>query len=155
MGVAVCPWQRLHLDFAGPFLDKMFLLVVDTHSKWPEVFIMTSATSSKTIELLRTLFSSYGLPEQIVTDNGSQFISTEFQEFMQNNGIKHIRSSPYHPSSNGQVERFVQTFKRAMMVNTKVGQSLSYRLAQFLLSYLVFHIVPLVCLPLSYFLNVP
>ena len=106
--------------------------MIDAHSKWPEVFIMTSATSSKTTELLHTLFSSYGLPEQIVTDNGSQFISAEFQEFLQNNGVKHIYLSPYHPSSNGQVERIVQIFKRAMMVNTKVGQS---RLAQFLLSY--------------------
>ena len=50
------PWQRLHLDFVDPFLDKMYLLVIEAHSKWPEVFIMSSATSAKTIEFLRTLF---------------------------------------------------------------------------------------------------
>ena len=54
---------------------------------------------------------------------------------LRNNGVKHIRSSPCHPFSNGQVERFVQTFKRAIMVNTIVGQLLSYRLAQCLLSH--------------------
>ena len=64
---SVHPCQRLHLDCKGPFLDKMYLLVIVAHSKWPRVFIMTSATSAKAIELLRTLFSSYGLPEQLVT----------------------------------------------------------------------------------------
>ena len=58
------PWKRIHVDFAGPFLNKMFLIVVDAHSKWPEVIQMSSTTSSKTIEVLRMLFARYGLPEQ-------------------------------------------------------------------------------------------
>ena len=105
------PWQRLHLVFAGPFLEKMCLLVIDAHNKWPEVFIMTSATPSKTIELLCTLFSSYFLPGQIVTDNGSQFISDQFQEFLQNNGLKHIRLSLYHPSSTDKSNDLFKHFK--------------------------------------------
>ena len=108
------PWQRVHVDFAGPINGKMFILLVDAHSKWPEVFEMPNTTSQKTIEILRQVFSAYGLPEQLVSDNGPQFISREFAEFMAKNGIKHIRSAPYHPATNGQVERFVQTFKRAM-----------------------------------------
>ena len=47
------PWSRLHLDFAGPYLDHMFLVIVDAHSKWLDVQIMQSITSSKTIEKLR------------------------------------------------------------------------------------------------------
>ena len=78
---------------------------------------MSSTTSLKTIEELRKLFGRYGLPKQLVTDNGPQFISSEFREFMKSNGIKHIRSAPYHPSSNGQAEWFIQTFKRAMEAN--------------------------------------
>ena len=96
----------------------MFILLVDAHSKWPEVFEMPNTTSRKTIEILRQVFSAYGLPEQLVSDNGPQFISREFAEFMAKNGIKHIRSVPYHPATNGQVERFVQTFKRAMKTGT-------------------------------------
>ena len=57
---------------------------------------------------------NYGLPEQIVTDNGPQFTSDEFATFLKENGIKHIRSSPYHPLSNGAAERFVRTFKEAI-----------------------------------------
>eukprot|EP00731_Ephydatia_muelleri_P034541 Em0065g2a len=112
----------------------MFILLVDAHSKWPEVFEKPNTTSQKTIEILRQVFSAYGLPEQLVSENGPQFISREFAEFMAKNGIKHIRSAPYHPATNGQVERFVQTFKRAMKTGT-TKVTLNQRLCSFLLSY--------------------
>ena len=129
------PWTRIHVDYAGPFLGKMFFLVVDAHSKWPEVFIMKSTTSQSTIEALRSLFGRYGLPEQLVSDNGPQFTSGEFLHFMRSNRIKHIRSPTYHPASNGQVERFVQTMKRSLKASERDSRSLSHRLAEFLLSY--------------------
>ena len=77
----------------------MFLIVVDAHSKWPEVIQMSSTTSSKTIDVLRTLFARYRLPEQVVSDNGTQFTSDEFAQFLKSNGVKHIRTASYHPSS--------------------------------------------------------
>ena len=93
------PWQRVHVDFVGPFCGQMFLLLCDAHSKWPEIVEMTSITANKTIQELRKIFSSYGLPEQVVTDNGPQFTSEEFATFMRNNGVKHIKCAPYthHP----------------------------------------------------------
>ena len=97
--------------------------------------MMQSTTSQRTIEVLRELFSSYGLPEQVVSDNGPQFVSAEFETFMRNNGIKHIRCAPYHPSSNGLAERFIQTFKKAMLAGDREGCDLKYRLCQFLLKY--------------------
>ena len=66
------PWQRIHVDFAGPFMNKSYLLVTDTHSKWPEIIEMNSTTTQKTITELRKLFSAYGLPLQLVSDNGPQ-----------------------------------------------------------------------------------
>ena len=63
------PLKRIHIDFAGPFQGKMFLIIVDAHSKWPEVIVMPSTTSQRTIEVLSTYFARYGLPEQLVTDN--------------------------------------------------------------------------------------
>ena len=129
------PWQRIHVDFAGPFFNKMFFLVIDAHSKWGEVVQMAQTTATKTIEVLRQLFSSYGLPEQIVSDNGPQFVSEEFRQFMQSNGIRHIRCAPYHPASNGLAERFVRTFKEAMKAGKRDVLSLSYRLANFLFTY--------------------
>ena len=84
------PWQRIHVDYSGPFLGMMFLLVVDASSKWPEVITMHSTTASKTIEALRAVFARNGLPEQLVSDNGQQFIAEEFQLFLKMNGVKPI-----------------------------------------------------------------
>ena len=58
------PWQRVHIDFAGPLQDKMYFLVIDAHSKWPEVFEMSKTTTNKTITVLRHLFAKYGIPQQ-------------------------------------------------------------------------------------------
>ena len=105
------PWSRIHMDFAGPFMGKMFLVLVDAHSKWLEVHPMTSITASSTIYILRQIFACHGLPETAVSDNGPTFTSAEFKEFMDRNGIKHLFSAPFHPASNGLAERAVQTFK--------------------------------------------
>ena len=94
------PWDRIHIDFAGPFMGNMFFIVVDAHSKWPELCIMTSTTTARTISVLREMFARFGLPKQLVSDNGPQFTSDEFEQFLEGNGVNHIRSSPYHPSTN-------------------------------------------------------
>ena len=96
------PWQRIHIDFAGPFLQQMFLIVIDSFSKWPEVIVMKSTTATKTIDELRCLFSRWGIPEQIVSDNGPQFKSDEFKQFLSENGITHLTTAPYFPATNGQ-----------------------------------------------------
>ncbi len=130
------PWTRIHVDYAGPFLGKMFFVVVDAHSKWPEVSIMsTSSTSQKTIDILRSLFARYGLPQQLVSDNGPQFTSKEFEQFVRANGVRHIKSAPYHPASNGQVERFIRTMKRSLRAGERDGRSLHHGLAEFLFTY--------------------
>ena len=90
---------------------------------------------SKYIRELRKLFAAYGLPEQLVSDNGPQFTSSDFAMFLKQNGVKHVRSAPYHPSSNGAAERFVQTFKRAMKQNELHGVPSQKQLPAFLLSY--------------------
>ena len=128
------PWYRVHIDFAGPFMNSMFLVAVDAHSKWPEVYIMSSTTSSKTIEVLRTMFATHGLPTQIVSDNGSQLVSEEFETFLKMNGIQHLTSAPYHPRTNGLAERFVRTMKEALK-NDKGNVSLRYKLDTFLMKY--------------------
>ena len=61
------PWQRVHIDFAGLFMEKIFLIVIDSHSKWLEVEVMPSITSEATIEKLQDLFARYSIPQQLVT----------------------------------------------------------------------------------------
>ena len=108
------PWMRIHMDFAGPLLNKMFLIVVDAYSKWLEVAVMTEATARATVNKLRQIFSTHGLPKVSVSDNGPAFIGEEFKAFMKRNGVKQVYSAPYHPASNGQAERMVRTFKESL-----------------------------------------
>ena len=127
------PWSRLHLDYAGPFLGKMFLVMVDSHLKWLEVIPVNASTAEATIDKMRFVFSTHGLPKAVVSDNGPQFTSVEFQQFLERNGIQHIKTSPYHPASNGLAEHAVQTFKQAMKKCT--SGSLSSYLNHFLFRY--------------------
>ena len=55
-------WQRIHFDFVGPLAGQFIFVVVDTHSKWPEVFQMPTTIASMTISILQHLFAAYGLP---------------------------------------------------------------------------------------------
>ncbi|XP_055916132.1 uncharacterized protein K02A2.6-like [Eupeodes corollae] len=107
------PWERIHLDFAGPFFNKMWLICVDSFSKFPFVVSLSSVTSESTIRALQMIFAIEGLPKTIVTDNGTQFTAQVFEEFCHYHSIQHWRTAPFHPASNGQAERFVRTFKEA------------------------------------------
>ena len=127
------PWSSLHIDYAGPFLGHMFLVLIDAHSKWIEVFPVRAATSNPTIQQLRITFAQFGIPETVVSDNGQCFVSAEFEEFLSRNGIKHLKSAPYHPASNRLAERGVQIFKTGMK-KMKAG-SLTDRIARVLFNY--------------------
>ena len=78
-------------------------------------------------------FSSLGLPEVLVSDNATAFTSAEFSEFLQRNGVRHVRTPPYHPASNGLVERAVQSFKEGM--KRIRDRSINTRLARYLFKY--------------------
>jgi hypothetical protein len=134
------PMERIHIDFAD-FKNQSFLILIDSYSKWLEVLPMKSTTSEKTIDKLRCIFSYTGLPEELVSDNGPQFTSVTFKDFMKTTGIKHTLTPPYHPSSNGQAERAVQIVKNALKARIKDNStrintlSLTHLLADFLLKY--------------------
>ena len=84
------------MDFAGLFEGKMILIVIDSHSEWIEAFPTKSSTSLAVIELSRTLFAQFGVPEVVVMDSSSCFVSEEFETLLLKNGIKHIKSGTYH-----------------------------------------------------------
>ncbi|XP_053229066.1 uncharacterized protein K02A2.6-like, partial [Podarcis raffonei] len=129
---ARAPWSRLHVDFAGPFQGKTFFIVVDSYTKWLEVALVPSTSTSAAIRVLRRLFATHGLPDTLVSDNGTAFTSGEFQTFTAQNAIRHIRSAPFHPATNGQAERMVRTTKDTLRRMTQGDWE--YRLATFLLA---------------------
>ncbi|GFV14710.1 uncharacterized protein K02A2.6 [Trichonephila clavipes] len=115
-------WKNIDkgiVDFARPIFEHTFFLIVDAHSKWLEVYPMKVTTTKKTIECLRDSFEKFGLPRVLVSDNGSQFKSYEFQRFMHKNGVKHKTIAPFKPFSNGQAGRYVATLKQSLSINTK------------------------------------
>ena len=88
--------------------------MVDSYSKWIEIKVANSWNTGNIIETLKLWFSQFGIPKELVSDNGVQFTSTKFKSFIEKTGINHIRTAIYHQSSNGQVERYVQTIKQAL-----------------------------------------
>ena len=129
------PWQRVHVDYCGPFQGGSFLVIIDAKSKWLEVLCMSSTTAEATINTLRTVFATHGLLEELVTDNGAQFIAQEFKDFVRSNKIKHILSAPYHPASNGEAERTVKTFKQSIKAAKGDPGTQNQKITSFLLSY--------------------
>ena len=125
-------WSRLHIDYAGPIEGKMILVVIDVYSKWIDAFITASASSAATISHLRSCFATHGIPDIVVSDNGTSFTSSEFKEFLSRNGVLHKTSPPYHPASNGPAERAVQVIKQGLRKSTG---DLQTRLSRILFAY--------------------
>ena len=75
---------------------------------------VTSATSATTIHCLCQVLAQFGIPEKVVTDNGTCFTSKEFQLFLEAKGICHLASAPYHPASSGLAECTMQIMKQGL-----------------------------------------
>lgn len=129
------PWSRIHIDYAGPFMNTYFLVVVDAYTKWLEVIPTTSITATATISILKKLFTTFGLPIMVVSDNGRQFRSEEMQNFLKENGIQSRFTAPFHPSTNGQAERYVQTFKNKLKAMMYEQGTLQDKLSKLLMMY--------------------
>ena len=96
------PWQRISVDFLGPLPSGHYIMVaIDEYSRFPEVFITTSTALKPTISNLDKLFSSYGIPEVVKTDNGPPFNSKGFKCYSKHMGFRHRRVTPLHPRANG------------------------------------------------------
>ncbi|XP_065224345.1 uncharacterized protein K02A2.6-like [Planococcus citri] len=126
------PWQRVHFDI-GTLDGTNLLILVDAYSKWVEVYPMQSITTEKVIECFVECFSRFGNPTVLISDNAPQFVSSEMSTYLRSIGVKHVTSPPFHPQSNGQVERYVQTVKNGLKCDT--NGTLTQRLARFLQSY--------------------
>ena len=106
------PWTCIHMNFVGLLDGCYYLIVVDSYSKWPEVF---KCKNPKWLFAHYTnFFPRFGVVDCIVSDNGTQFTSGDFKEFCEDFQVNHITTPTYHPRSNGLAERFVDTLKRAL-----------------------------------------
>lgn len=96
---------------------------------------MKSTTAHAVIAALREMWARFGLPRQVVSDNGPPFTSTEFEKFLTDNGVEHIFSAPYHPASNGAAEVSVKICKRVIKKAQKQNINIDTALNRYLLTY--------------------
>ena len=76
------PWYRINVDYAGPLYGKMYIILIDAHFKWMNVHSTSGCITATTIEKLQLSFSTLGLPQVLVSDNGPAFSSIEFQHYI-------------------------------------------------------------------------
>ncbi|KAF2899035.1 hypothetical protein ILUMI_07140, partial [Ignelater luminosus] len=129
------PFDRVHVDFAGPFMGTYYFILIDAFRRWPEIHSVKNITTSTTINICNKIFSSFGLPQVLVSDNGKQFLSYEFKNFLESNGIVHKVSAPYHPATNGLAEKTVQSFKNALRALRGNNNDRNRDLQTFLFNY--------------------
>ena len=108
------PWKHVHIDYAGPIDGHMLLIVVDANSKWIETYMTRSITSLTIANKLRECFAQHGMPDIVVSDNATYFVSEEFSTFLSRYGSQHVQVAPHHPSSNGLAKRALQTMKEGI-----------------------------------------
>ena len=99
------PWQDIAIDLMGPLpTGESLLVVVDYYSRFYEVAIMCSTAAKRFVDVLTQIFSRYGFPFTLKSDNGPQFCCAEFEKFLSDHGIEHLTSPPLWPQASGHVE---------------------------------------------------
>ena len=104
------PWQHIATDLFE-LKSKHYLVIADYYSRWIEIKPLSSTTSSAVISRLKGAFATHGIAESVMSDNGPQFTSAEFQRFAKDYGFEAKSSSPHFHQANGLAERAVQTAK--------------------------------------------
>lgn len=115
------PWEHVASDLFM-YKNAMYLLVVDYYSNFIEVVKLPDIKSSTVIMYMKSLFARHGIPKLLTSDQGTQYTSSEFAQFMKEWDIKHVFTSPYFPKSNGLAERSVGIIKRLLSKCDESGQ---------------------------------
>lgn len=113
------PWHQLSVDIKGPVYDSSnrpyyIVTLIDCYSKFTSTHVTRTVTSKQIIAFLSNIFSMFGNCMILLTDNGPQFISHEFEFFLRSRGIVHKRSSLYNAQGNGVVERMNKNLSKVL-----------------------------------------
>lgn len=115
------PWAKVGTDLFV-FDNKNYLITVDYFSNFWEIDYLADTKSATVIKKMKSHFSRQGIPDSVISDNGPQYASQEFQKFSKQWGFQHVTSSPGYPQSNGKAESAVKTPKRLLFKAKAAGQ---------------------------------
>ena len=113
------PFSRIAMDIVGPLPrsrsgNRYVLVICDYATRYPEAVALRSMDAENVAEELVRMFARVGIPQEILTDQGSNFTSQLLAEIYRLVHVKALRTSPYHPQSDGVVEWFNQTLKQML-----------------------------------------
>ena len=133
-------WEKVGIDIVGPDYSatpdcRFAITLIDYHSKWPEVAFVNKVGTEEIIDFLKTVFSREGFPMELVSDNGVQFTSREFELFLSERNIVHRYSALYHPRGNSEVERFNRVLKQSVQTAKLDKQPIKKSIREFLAIY--------------------
>lgn len=128
-------FDTVYIDFLGPLpTGETLLVLIDGRSRYPEVKIMKKTDASSVITRLNEIFSTFGLPKEVISDNGPPFKSDEMKKFMKVNGIRHRTITPLWPQAN-EAETFMKPLMKAIRTAHVNKQNWRHELHRFLLNY--------------------
>ena len=111
------PWLNLSIDFCGPLPTGEYLMVmVDEFSRYPIVEVLRSASAETVVPVVRRIWSLFGYPEVIKSDNGPPFNGHLWKAFTRECGVKHRKITPLWPQANSQAENFNRPLMKAIKV---------------------------------------
>ena len=130
------PWEKVSMDFAGPLPNKDMILVLwDQYAKYPVAEFITTTSAETTICALERIFTTYGTPKEIKTDNGPPFNGAKFSEFAKVQGFKHWKVTPKWAEANGDLERIIQIIKKSARIAKIEGKNIRQEIQGTIRSY--------------------
>ena len=127
------PWEELSADFKGPLSNGEYLLVIiDDYSRYPVVQSITSTSANAVIPVLDNVFSMFGIPKTLKTDNGPPFNSSKFAQFANYLGFHHRRVTPLWPRANGEAERMMRNLNKVIQTSHVDGKHWKQNLNEYL-----------------------
>ena len=109
--IPAIPWSKVGTDIFH-LRGKPYLITVDYTTIFFDISQLPNRLSSTVVTHTKHLFSKYGIPKKVISDNGPEYTGRAYKIFTKKWNFKHITSSPYYSKSNGQVERTIQTIKK-------------------------------------------
>ena len=129
------PWTELSADFGQLPNGDYILVIIDDYSRFPIVEVLSSTSARSVIPRFDRVFSEYGIPNVLRTDNGPPFNGNDFRQFANELGFHHHKITPYWPRANGEVERYMKTIKRIIKAALLEKKNWKQEMYKFLRNY--------------------